>query len=126
MIRQPSPLRVASWTPVATLPASNSQRAVNINGISRPYFGLHFPKACNFKLTKVSSSKLTLTSGLEAASAALRPAGVLAVWSTSPAQAFARRLAGIGFNVDEHRTAAEISKGGKRTIWLAQCRNHQE
>ena len=61
MIRQPSPLRVASWTPVATLPASNSQRAVNINGISRPYFGLHFPKACNFKLTKVSSSKLTLT-----------------------------------------------------------------
>ena len=61
MIRPPSPLRVASWTPVATLPASNSQRAVNINGKSRPYFVLHSPKVCNFKLPKVSSSKLTLT-----------------------------------------------------------------
>ena len=54
MIRPPSPRRVASWTPVATLPASSSQRAVNIDGTSRPYFGLHSPKVGNFKVPKVS------------------------------------------------------------------------
>jgi spermidine synthase len=59
--------------------------------------------------------------GLTAAFAALRPAGVLAVWSSGPNQVFARRLRRAGFTVDEVRVRARDSRGGRRhTIWLAQ------
>ena len=54
MIRPLSPRRVAGWTPVATLPASSPQRAVNINGRSRPYFGVHPRKVCIFQLARLS------------------------------------------------------------------------
>lgn len=58
--------------------------------------------------------------GLEAAHAALRPAGVLAVWSASPHQVFARRLRRVGFAVDEvHVPARSSGKGRRHTIWLA-------
>jgi spermidine synthase len=58
--------------------------------------------------------------GLESAYAALRPAGVLAVWSASPHQVFAQRLRRVGFAVDEVRVPARNSgKGRRHTIWLA-------
>ena len=58
--------------------------------------------------------------GLEAAHTALRPAGVLAVWSAAPKQVFARRLRGVGFTVDEvHVPARNSGKGRRHTIWLA-------
>ena len=60
--------------------------------------------------------------GLEAAHAALRPAGVLAVWSAAPNQVFAKRLRRVGFTVDEvHVPARSSGKGRRHTIWLA-CR----
>jgi spermidine synthase len=60
--------------------------------------------------------------GLEAAHAALRPAGVLAVWSAATNQVFAQRLRRVGFKVDEVCVAARNSgKGRRHTIWLA-CR----
>ena len=59
-------------------------------------------------------------SGLRAARRALRPGGVLAVWSAGPDPAFARRLEKNGFAVDEIRVAARTNgKGPKHTIWFA-------
>ncbi len=58
--------------------------------------------------------------GLRAARRALRPGGVLAVWSASPAPAFTRRLAGAGFAVHEHLARSGPNKRGARhTIWTA-------
>ncbi len=58
--------------------------------------------------------------GLEAAHAALRPGGALAVWSAAPNPVFARRLRGVGFIVDEiHTPARDSGKGRRHTIWLA-------
>ncbi len=58
--------------------------------------------------------------GLEAAHAALRPAGVLAVWSAAPNRVFAQRLCRTGFTVDTiHVPARSSGKGRRHTIWLA-------
>ena len=58
--------------------------------------------------------------GLEAAHAALRPAGVLAVWSSGPHPVFAQRLRRAGFTVDEVQVPARSARKGRRhTIWLA-------
>jgi spermidine synthase len=57
--------------------------------------------------------------GLEAAHAALRPAGVLAIWSAAPNHVFAQRLRRAGFTVDEVQVPARSSRKGRRhTIWL--------
>lgn len=58
--------------------------------------------------------------GLAAARAALRPGGVLAVWSSAGHPAFAARLGGAGFAVAEHRVRARRTKGPRRTIWVGQ------
>jgi spermidine synthase len=61
--------------------------------------------------------------GLRDAKAALRPGGVLAIWSAGPDPAFTRRLAKAGFEVDEIRVAARSNgKGPKHTIWFAEVR----
>jgi spermidine synthase len=58
--------------------------------------------------------------GLEAAHTALRPSGVLAVWSAAPNQVFVQRLRRVGFTVDEaHVPARSSGKGRRHTIWLA-------
>jgi len=58
--------------------------------------------------------------GLEAAFATLRPAGVLAVWSSGPNRVFAQRLRRAGFAVEEFQARARDVRGGRRhTIWLA-------
>ena len=58
--------------------------------------------------------------GLEAAHAALRPAGVLAVWSSAPHQVFVQRLRHVGFSVEElHVPARDASKGRRHIVWLA-------
>jgi len=60
--------------------------------------------------------------GIEAAYAALRPSGVLAVWSSGPHSVFVERLQRAGFAVDEVRVPARGSKKGRQhTIWLAQA-----
>ena len=60
-------------------------------------------------------------SGLSAAFAALRPGGLLAVWSAGPDQAFSHRLQKTGFKVDEVRVRARGTRGGaRRTLWLAE------
>jgi spermidine synthase len=58
--------------------------------------------------------------GLHAAHAALRPAGVLAIWSAATDQAFSKRLRRAGFDLDEaHVPARAAGRGGRRIIWLA-------
>ena len=58
--------------------------------------------------------------GLAAASAALKPGGVLAVWSATQDNGFVQRLRRAGFAVDEQRVRATGRKRGARHIvWLA-------
>jgi spermidine synthase len=58
--------------------------------------------------------------GLEATHTALRPAGVLAVWSSAPHQVFTQRVRRVGFAVDEvHVPARSSAKGRRHTIWFA-------
>jgi hypothetical protein len=57
---------------------------------------------------------------LSAAHAALRPGGVLAVWSSGPDRNFTRRLRKTGFGVDEIPVRANGARGGARhVIWIA-------
>jgi len=71
-------------------------------------------------LTSKGNAWLYSRAGLAAAFAALRPAGVLGVWSAGPDRAFAGRLRRTGFAVDEIRVRARApGRGGRHTIWIA-------
>jgi spermidine synthase len=59
-------------------------------------------------------------SGLRATRSALRPRGVLAVWSASPDRAFGKRLQQAGFAVQEHVVRPHrAGKGPRHVIWIA-------
>jgi spermidine synthase len=71
-------------------------------------------------LTRASNDRLYNTTGLAAGFAALKPGGVLAVWSSAPDTGFTNRLRRTGFSVDEVMVRAHRGKrGAKHTIWLA-------
>lgn len=71
-------------------------------------------------MSRESNDWLYSRAGLDAAYAALRPAGVLAVWSASRNRAFYRLLSRAGFAVEEICVRARGPKGGVRhTIWIA-------
>ncbi len=58
--------------------------------------------------------------GLNNALDALKPGGVLTVWSAFPDNAFTQRLMKVGFAVDEQRVRAHKNQAGNRhTIWVA-------
>jgi len=69
-------------------------------------------------LTRRANDWLYGTAGLAAAHAALRPRGVLAVWSAGPSAEFVRRMNKAGFEVDEQRVRARKSKGSRYVVWL--------
>ncbi|MDG4477058.1 spermidine synthase [Thiovibrio frasassiensis] len=72
-------------------------------------------------LTRPGNDWLYTRAGLTAAHGALKPSGVLAVWSASPEPAFSRLLRQTGFTVEEITARARGSKGGSRhMIWLAE------
>ncbi len=60
--------------------------------------------------------------GLGEARAALKPGGVLAVWSSAPNAAFAKRLQHAGFAVEEARPFARGNKGPRHVVWIAKRR----
>ena len=71
-------------------------------------------------LTRESNDGLYTMRGLGAAFAALRPGGVLAVWSSGPNPAFTKRLGSAGFDVNEVNVRATGRGGGARhVIWIA-------
>jgi spermidine synthase len=71
-------------------------------------------------LTRAANDALYGAPGLAAKHAALRPGGVLAIWSAAPDPAFTRRLAQSGFAVEEVRVRARANgKGPAHLIWLA-------
>lgn len=71
-------------------------------------------------LSREANDALYNKSGLAMAHAALRPGGVLAVWSSGPDPRFTQRLIKAGFDVDENKTRANGKRGGARhVIWVA-------
>ena len=72
-------------------------------------------------LTHPGNERLYSMRGLAAAKAALRPGGVLAIWSAAPDAAFTRRLAQSGFKVEQVMVRARPNgKGPRHTIWFAE------
>lgn len=70
-------------------------------------------------LTRAGNDALYSAAGLARARAALKPGGVLAVWSAASDDAFRRRFAAAGFAVDEVVTRARKGgKGPRHVIWL--------
>ena len=71
-------------------------------------------------LSRAANDRIYDRAGLDAARRALRPGGILAVWSSSPSAPFSRRLRQAGFQVEEHRVRSGRNGGGARhMIWLA-------
>lgn len=71
-------------------------------------------------LTRNGNDRLYSMKGLAAAKAALKPGGILAVWSAAPDNAFAKRLSAAGFSVEEIAVRARSNgKGPRHVIWFA-------
>jgi spermidine synthase len=71
-------------------------------------------------MTRKANDGLYNLKGLRAAYTALRPGGVLAVWSSGPDAKFTARLRKTGFKVDEIPLRAKGPRGGARHfIWTA-------
>jgi spermidine synthase len=71
-------------------------------------------------LTRRANDGLYDQHGLRAAREALRPGGVLAVWSSGPDAGFTRRVRDSGFSVEAISMRANGKRGGARhVIWLA-------
>ncbi len=70
-------------------------------------------------LSRSANDSLYNLRGLEAARKALRPKGILAVWSAAPDTAFSSWLARAGFAVEEVRARGNKGRGGQHIIWIA-------
>lgn len=71
-------------------------------------------------LTRKKNDWLYSTDGLIAAYQALRPDGILAVWSARPSRNFMERLRKVGFKVRQSRVPEHQGKGDLHAIWLAE------
>jgi spermidine synthase len=72
-------------------------------------------------LARAENNRIYDLGGLQAAARALRPGGVLSVWSSAPDAGFTRRLQSSGFSAEEVKVRANGKRGGARhTIWLGQ------
>jgi spermidine synthase len=71
-------------------------------------------------LTRPANDGLYDSAGLASARRALRPGGVLGVWSSAPNPAFSKRLRQSGYRVEEVPVRARGGRRGARhVIWLA-------
>lgn len=71
-------------------------------------------------LTRKKNDWLYSTDGLTEAYEALRPRGILAVWSAGPSRNFRERLRKIGFKVQQSRVPEQDNKGDLHAIWLGE------
>ena len=71
-------------------------------------------------LSLVANDRIYSMAGLAKAKAALKPGGIVAIWSAAPDAVFARRLRDSGFAVEEVAVRARSNgKGPKHVIWFA-------
>jgi spermidine synthase len=70
-------------------------------------------------LSRAANDRLYTPHGLHAARNALRPKGLLAVWSAAPDKAFHRRLVQAGFAVEEIQARANKGRGARHIVWIA-------
>ena len=71
-------------------------------------------------LIRKANDALYNPKGLKAIRRALRPGGVLAVWSSGPNPLFSKRLHDASFDVDEVAVRATAKRRGARhVIWFA-------
>ena len=71
-------------------------------------------------LIRKANDALYNTKGLKAIRRALRPGGVLAVWSSGPHPQFSKRLRDAGFDVNEVAVRATTKRSGAHhVIWFA-------
>ncbi len=70
-------------------------------------------------LTRKANDALYDAAGLAAAKKALKPGGLLAVWSSGPDENFTRRLRKAGFSVEETPVRAGRRRGARHMIWIA-------
>jgi spermidine synthase len=73
-------------------------------------------------LVRAANDGIYSATGLASAKAALRPGGILAIWSAAPDPRFTRRLAVAGFAVEETSVRARAGgKGARHMIWFARA-----
>jgi len=71
-------------------------------------------------LTRRSNGWLYSDAGIASCRAALRPSGVLGIWSAGPDRAFVRRLQRNNLSVDEVEVGSRSKhRGARHTLWLA-------
>jgi spermidine synthase len=70
-------------------------------------------------LVRPANDRIYSERGMRAAIAALRPGGIVAIWSAGPDPAFTRRLSRSGLIVDEVMVRARSNgKGPRHVIWF--------
>ena len=74
-------------------------------------------------LTQAGNHWLYSREGLRTSHEALKPKGLLAVWSAAPDRAFSKRLRKTGFEIDEIGVRAHGRKGAHHIIWIARKEN---
>ncbi|MEP6829783.1 MAG: hypothetical protein ABI963_05550 [Rhizomicrobium sp.] len=70
-------------------------------------------------LSRSENDRLYNLRGLHAARKALRPKGLLAIWSAAPNKEFFNRLGHAGFVVEEIKARANKGRGVRHIIWAA-------
>ena len=75
-------------------------------------------------LVRAENNRIYSKSGLHNARRAMKPDGVLAIWSAAKDPKFVRRMQDVGFEVEEVEVRARIGKDGKgkgprHVIWFA-------
>lgn len=70
-------------------------------------------------LSRPGNDALYSHTGIARAKAALKPGGMLAVWSVAPDAAFTKRLQQSGMKVEELKARAHGGKGARHVIWVA-------
>jgi spermidine synthase len=74
-------------------------------------------------LMRPANDRIYSMRGLTSAKAALKPRGLLAIWSAAPNAVFSRRLIDAGFEVEETSVRARSNgKGPRHVIWFARSR----
>jgi spermidine synthase len=70
-------------------------------------------------LSRPGNDALYSHAGIARAKAALKPGGMLAVWSVAPDAAFTKRLQQSGMTVEELKARAHGGRGARHVIWVA-------